>query len=92
MMVVLPAPFGPMSAWIVPASTLKEASRTALTPPNAREIERSSSDAPRLAASSCVAVWRALTSGAAALRPGLRRNMPMTPLGRKYRVSRMKLP
>src|ERR1700733_5270098 len=34
--VVLPAPFGPMSAWIVPARTLSDTSSTATKPPNSR--------------------------------------------------------
>ncbi len=34
--VVLPAPFGPISAWMVPARTLSDTSSTATKPPNSR--------------------------------------------------------
>ena len=33
-MVLLPAPFGPMMAWIVPGSTVKDTSDRALSAPN----------------------------------------------------------
>ena len=41
--VLLPAPFGPIRPWTVPALTSIERSATAAKPPNCRETARSSS-------------------------------------------------
>src|ERR1700704_902681 len=46
---VLPAPFGPISAWISPARMVSAASATAWMPPNALETPPPSSTGPALA-------------------------------------------
>src|SRR5579875_629023 len=50
--VVFPAPFGPITAWIIPFATLIETSSTAWTPPNDFEMLRAS----RSAASPCTLI------------------------------------
>ena len=58
----LPAPFGPMSAWIVPGSTVNETSSSAVIPPK-RTVRPSATSGSALARGAAAAGRAALGRG-----------------------------
>ena len=91
--VVLPAPFGPISACTDPGAICTETFRKACKPPKDREMFFTSSAAPPAYAFHCGAPSALAPAGRLGsvflTRPA---SVPMTPFGKKYSVIRIRTP